>query len=167
MELPNVELADSLIKRWDDRPEPAGFGPYPIYWGLRTERTTSHNSETNQMTIHPGGGMFDHAVPYLGGQPLEPAEVRLTGMRNKDIFFKLPSCPFEVAAVVGDTQYQQPLRLEEVVLDLRDEPPVGDELPTQPAGERCVVELCFRRSFHYAYVPRQRRHAWMKLRGAE
>jgi hypothetical protein len=32
MPLPNVEDPRSLIKRWKDRPAPAGFGPIPPHW---------------------------------------------------------------------------------------------------------------------------------------
>ena len=156
VQLPNVELPDQLIKRWDDRPEPAGFGPYPMHWAMRSERIMSHEPDGSTMTLHPERGMFDHAVPYLAGKALDSPEVRIVGMRSHEIRFNLPGSPFEVAAVVGDTQYQQPLRLEEVLVDLRPE--------SADAGDGPLVELCYRRSFHYAYVPRQQRRAWLKLR---
>ena len=118
-----------------------------MQWGMRTERIMAPDPEAGEMRFFPERGMFDHAVPYLAGQPLDPPEISVSGVRAEPVTFTLPPNSFSVMAQVGSRDYEQPLCLEEVLIDLRDD----------------TVELCYRRRFHYAYVPRERRHCVLRM----
>jgi hypothetical protein len=43
--VPNVEDPRSLVKSWDDRPEPAGFGPIACHWSPRVELAGTYDEK--------------------------------------------------------------------------------------------------------------------------
>ena len=63
--LPNIENPSALIRKWDDRPDPAGIAPYPMQWGLRSQRAMIVDEQSGKADFAPGRGMFNKAHPAL------------------------------------------------------------------------------------------------------
>lgn len=106
--LPNIELPTprAAEPRWDVRPSVAGWGPYPMFWGLRGSRAVTVDQKSGQiLEIKPE--LFNHAHPDLILETLEPgAPVRITGMRARPITLAVPrECP-HVAVRVGEKRFE-------------------------------------------------------------
>jgi hypothetical protein len=142
--LPNVERAGVVpIKAWDDRPDPAGLGPYPSGWGLRTEKTIKVDREAEKVDVDFEGGYFDRAHPDLSGKRVTGGKLVVRGMTDAGVLeIDLPDCPYAAHVELGGQSFQRPLELEEILLDLRAEP---------------VLELGYRKMFRYPFIPHQRR----------
>ena len=74
--LPNVEHPDSLIRAWDDRPVPAGFGPIDRHWSQRAKYAGTYDAAWE-----------DHRKPTSAERlrrPLSP--MRSNGSAGKGLF---------------------------------------------------------------------------------
>ena len=141
--LPNVELAASRIKAWDDKPPPAGLAPYPAIWGLKWERYLEVKGDQEDVEIHPERGMYDRAHPLLTGKNVVPGPMKILGMSTRPMLFDVPECAVDVVITVGPTEVTRSLELEEILVDTR----------------QATVEFAWRKMFRYEFVPHQRRQA--------
>ena len=153
--LPNIEDPNNPIKAWSDHPDPAGVAPYPAEWLLRqcecVEIQPGPQREA-KMLLHPDKGMFDRAHPWLSGQWVragDPVVVTGTSFAPR-VGFVVPPSPFELELRIGRRTWTREPELEELLLDLR----------------QGLVELSYRKSFKYPYVPYQRRELIVHTRGA-
>lgn len=145
--LPNLESRTAPVRRWDDRPDPVGVGPYPAEWALRTAKTVLVDADNEQVHIDPEGGLFDRAHPWLSGAAVTTGTLRLVGMSTEGaIDVVIPECPAEAVISVGAGSMVRPLALEEILIDLRPESARGPS-----------VELTWRKMFSYTIVPFERR----------
>jgi hypothetical protein len=89
--LPNVEPADHPGSHdWRTRVPVVGWGPYPMYWGLRATRALKSDPSTGSV-LDVSTELFNHAHPDLIVRRLDPgAMLRLTGMRPRPIDVLLP-----------------------------------------------------------------------------
>jgi hypothetical protein len=161
-ELPNVESSSAKhIAAWDDHPEPVGVAPYPSVWGLRTDRYTRFDPETERIEIMPEQGMYDRAHPLLSGIFLRDGEgeeglrLRIKGMTDTGYLdVPIPECPYEAALDIGPTSLRRALEIEELLVDLR--PTEGPEVG--------IIDITYRKMFRYRVVPFQRRETRLVAR---
>jgi hypothetical protein len=100
--LPNIEsVIQAADVRWDARVPVAGWGPYPMYWGLRASRAVQTDRKTGEiLDISPE--LFNHAHPDLIVDRVDPGTpVRVIGMRPDPITIVLPRERPHVAVHVG------------------------------------------------------------------
>jgi Uncharacterized protein conserved in bacteria (DUF2169) len=98
--LPLIEHPDQPIKRWDDRPEPVCFAPYPVYGGLRAGFVLRDNQTID---TSKAGLLASRAAPRgTFGEIVEGTRIALEGMRPRGalLAFTVPAPPvrFDVAA---------------------------------------------------------------------
>jgi hypothetical protein len=128
--LPNIEYADELIEKWDDKPEPAGFSPCPDLVALRLDddfllRTTGlRPGAPPAMTVealapyapavamriphHATGRLIFSEVPP--GTPIE-----VSGVARRAIRFAVVAPPVSVVTASSDkpdAKLGRPLRPE-------------------------------------------------------
>lgn len=100
--LPNIEAAaERPIRRWDERPKVAGWGPYPMYWGLRAEANVEIDPETARLTrVDPG--IFNHAHPDLVFDALPPGTpIWIEGLDERSLALRVPEEPAAVEVTIG------------------------------------------------------------------
>jgi len=101
--LPNIEpVGGGAERRWDARIPVAGWGPYPMFWGLRSARSVKVDSESGEiLDITPE--VFNQAHPDLILETLDPGTpVRVTGVRPAPLWFNVPRERPRVEVRVGD-----------------------------------------------------------------
>jgi len=127
--LPNVEWADLLIRKWDDRPEPAGFSPCPQHVALRLtddflqqaakllpRPLELDSSLTNFAPLAPVIAMrtIHHASGRLIFPEIEPAtQIECSGLGRKSLRFSVPEPPAKVVTASSDrpnARWGEPLR---------------------------------------------------------
>ena len=96
---PNVEYPGSLVRSWEDRPEPAGFGPIAHHWSPRVELAGTYDEKwmNERFPLVPGDfdDRFYQCAPpdqqisgYLtGGEPVELTNLTPGGFLS----FRLPT----------------------------------------------------------------------------
>lgn len=148
--LPNVEDPGSLIRAWDDQPDPVGVGPYSPFWALRVEPCVRVDPATDKPVFTPMPGRHDRAHPRLSGQRLQDGDyVRIRGMSpSGELAFTIPPCPLEVHVHLHLKQYVRAPWLEEVLIDLRTN----------------HVDLTYRKVFDYDFKPFQTRKTALRWR---
>lgn len=99
--LPNIEDPTAPARRWDDRPKVAGWAPYPMYWGLRAIPNVQVDPERYSVEqVRPG--VFNHAHPDLVLDQIVPGTgVRIQGLGEQPIEFRIPKPPAHVAVTIG------------------------------------------------------------------
>lgn len=124
--LPNIELPDQLVSRWDATPEPAGLAPCPELPGLRLsaiaesmarrvgERVdaaaaiqdiAAANALANALRVQhyaPGRLIFDALTPGVA--------VRIEGLGPRALELVLPSSPVRVEAAPGRREIRPAVR---------------------------------------------------------
>jgi len=99
--LPNIQPAGSPEPRWSDRPRVAGWGPYPMYWGLRSAAAVKYDQRTGQL-LEVTPELFNHAHPDLILPELEAgAPVRISGMGGPPIQLAIPRERPRVSVQIG------------------------------------------------------------------
>lgn len=114
--LPSFELANQLISKWDDRPEPGGFSSCPELPGLRLSppRPSARITKPPEPQVGVGGAEdLDHAITqgfralhhapgYLLFDELKPGTpIQLEGVGRRTIRFEAPAPPARVAVHRG------------------------------------------------------------------
>ena len=114
--LPNVELADQLILKWDARPDPGGFSPCRELPALRISpmvapakmdtsgRTRAGLAETAELDheITQAFRALHHAPGYLIFDDLPPGtSLQLEGVGRRSIRFEVPAPPVVVGVYRG------------------------------------------------------------------
>ena len=98
--LPQLEHPRQLIQRWDDRPEPVCFAPYPMWGGMRA----AHVLRDKQFVLEGTKKMGHRAAPRTTFDAIEPGTaIALWGMRPSGglLSFDVPPSPVAVALEVG------------------------------------------------------------------
>jgi hypothetical protein len=145
--LPNVELPSARVGKWDDHPEPGGFGPYPMQWGLRLMRLFPVGEDQQSLEVHPERGMFDQAALPLSGEQLDSQFVRITGMtKSGEVSVPIPPPPVFVQVELGKKTVDLDMSVEEVLVDLR----------------HSLVDITYRKDFQYAFTPNETRRTTLK-----
>ena len=99
--LPNVQPIGAPQPRWNDRPRVAGWGPYPMYWGLRSAAAVKYDPRTGEV-LEVTPELFNHAHPDLILPELEAgAPVRVSGMGGAPIELAVPRERPHVSVQVG------------------------------------------------------------------
>jgi hypothetical protein len=103
--LPNVESATGPTDaRWEARPPVAGWGPYPMYWGLRARAAVKGDDQTGEL-LDVTPELFNHAHPQLILERVERGTpVRLLGLRPEALRFAVPREVPRVRARVGNSE---------------------------------------------------------------
>jgi hypothetical protein len=141
--LPNIERIGAPQPTWDARPPVAGWGPYPMYWGLRATSAVKVNPDNGEiLDITPE--LFNHAHPDLIVPEVLPgAPVRVLGLGPRPLTFDVPRERPRIAVHLGS-------RVTEAFGDL-------DGLFLWSDASRLVVT--WRARFRYAVRPEELRHA--------
>lgn len=126
--LPNVEHADRPLRRWDDRPTPAGFGPIACHWPERRRWAGTYDEAWQRERLPLLPADFDdrhyQCVPadqqapgFLRGG--EAVVLRNLTPGGGDVRFALPRMHlgFETFFYAGPSVRHQPPRLHTVILE--------------------------------------------------
>ena len=102
--LPNIEPLNAPAEpRWDTRIPVAGWGPYPMFWGLRARKAVKAHPETGKI-LDVSPELFNHAHPDLILERIEPGSpVRSLGLRPAPLSFTVPRERPRVEVRVGST----------------------------------------------------------------
>ncbi len=102
--LANIEPASGPHAHvWSDRPEVAGWGPYPCFWGLRAREGIEPPDKIQAGTVgRLKARLNNQAHPALIVPGLdEDTEIRIRGLRGDDLVFTLPACSPEAEIHLG------------------------------------------------------------------
>jgi len=138
--LPHIEDARALIKDWSDRPDPVCFGVCPLQNGQRLRSAIQiGDGRLERITSR----LFNAAYPPLVAPKVDPADmIVLTGFSHDGpIEFRIPPSNLAARLVLGSTEVERPLTIEEVGIDV-------------PASQ---VFIGYRFAFRYRFVAQQRR----------
>ncbi|WP_437690670.1 DUF2169 domain-containing protein [Sorangium sp. So ce176] len=140
--LPQLEHPEQLIRRWDDRPEPVCFAPYPLWGGLRAVHVW-HDQQ-----FDPGGAskLASRAAPRTTFDAIAPGtRIALGGMRpgGEALLFEAPPPPVAVTVTVGGSSERLLPALDAVDID----------------AEAAEVRMLWRASVSYGLVQFERRRA--------
>lgn len=105
--LPNIEAdRDARTQRWDDRPTPVGWGPYPMHWGLRARSSVHVDPKLNVVTgVSPS--IYNNAHPELIVPAVAPGDrIELTGVYEEPFAFSLPPTMGAMHVRVGDVAFE-------------------------------------------------------------
>lgn len=126
--LPNVEDPERLIRSWDDRPEPAGFGALCVHWQARLRHAGTYDDKWQQERLPLLPGDFDDRY-YQCAPPDQQAAHWLRGgeavaLRNLtpgggEVRFALPRMrlAFETFFFTGSSVRHEPPKLHSVILE--------------------------------------------------
>lgn len=126
--LPNIENPKALIRRWSDRPEPAGFGPLACHWQQRQQWAGTYDEKWQQERLPLLPHDFDdrhyqctpsdqQAPQFLRGG--EPVALRNLTPGGGDVRFFLPRVflGFETIFYTGPHMRHEPPKLHTVILE--------------------------------------------------
>lgn len=126
--LPNIESTHHPITRWDDRPEPAGFGPLACHWLARRRYAGTYDEKWQQERLPLLPDDFDDrhyqcaphdqwAPQFLRGG--EPVVLRHLTPGGADMRFTLPRVfiGLETFFYAGASVRHPPPRLHTVILE--------------------------------------------------
>lgn len=100
--LPNIEPARGRrIREWSDPGQIVGWGPYPMYWGLRGRTSVDVDDDSKMVSkIHPR--LFNHAHPGLMLPELVPGQpIVIEGLREQPWRLFVPPLPAEAELQLG------------------------------------------------------------------
>lgn len=140
--LPQLEHPEQLIRRWDDRPEPVCFAPYPLWGGLRA----AHVWRDQRFDPSGVGKLASRAAPRTTFDAITPGtRIALSGMRpgGEALVFEAPPPPIAVDVTVGGTSERVVPTLDAIDID----------------AEAAEVRLLYRASVTYGLVQYEHRRA--------
>ncbi|MBK8251697.1 MAG: DUF2169 domain-containing protein [Polyangiaceae bacterium] len=114
--LPHLENPEHLIQKWDDRPDPVCFAPYPMHGGLR-RRFVMPNG-TLDVSRHPH--LLSRAAPQTTFDEVPPGtRIGVTGMRPGGgvLSFEVPPPPVIADVTVGTRHRRLSLYVDAVDID--------------------------------------------------
>jgi hypothetical protein len=115
--VPNIEAAhDEPLETWDRRPRVAGWGPYPMHWGLRV--STAVQVDAERMAVkHVSPAIFNHAHPDLVVAEIAPGTpLRVDGVWDRPLAFALPRQSLALNVTVGASTMEVASRIDGVFL---------------------------------------------------
>lgn len=125
--LPNIEYPDQLIRHWDDRPQPAGFGAIGAHWQPRVGLTGTYDDQWQQDRFpllpedfndkHYQCAPIDQQAPQFLSGGEQVALINLTP--DGKLYFNLPRVPlgFETFFYTGERQLHDKARLHTVIIE--------------------------------------------------
>lgn len=143
--LPHLEDPDHLITKWDDRPDPVCFAPYPMHGGLRLRFVMEDG--VLDFSRHPH--LLGRAAPRTTFDEVPPGtRVGLTGMRpgGEVLSFEVPPPPVTADVTVGDRHRQLALYVDAVDID----------------AEALVARIVYRAVFSYPLVRYEKRSLYVR-----
>lgn len=143
--LPELEDPAHLIEKWDDRPDPVCFAPYPMYGGLRSRFVVEN--DTVDFTRHPH--VLSRAAPFTTfGEIPFGTRVALTGMRpgGAALAFQVPPPPITADILVGPRHRRLDLYVDAIDID----------------AEAAQVRVAYRALFSYPLVRYEERTAHVR-----
>jgi hypothetical protein len=125
--LPNIEYPDQLIRSWDDRPAPAGFGAMGAHWQPRASFAGTYGEkwmkERQPLLPEDFQDRFFQSAPsdqqapqfLVGGEPVVLLKLTPTG----DLRFELPRVFLNLETLFydGTSQMHERVRLHTVILE--------------------------------------------------
>ncbi len=144
--LPQLEDPDHLIRRWDDRPEPVCFAPYPLSGGMRAASLV----DDGQVKVERSPRMLGRSCPRGTFDEIPPGtELALAGMRpdREELAFAVPEPPVLFDVQVGAVERRLPPRLDAIDVD----------------AEAGTARFVYRVSFRYPIVAFERRLTRVEL----
>jgi len=148
--LPNIESATAPpVRSWSDQPQPAGWAPYFMSWGLRARQAMAIEPDTGTLlNVYPS--VFNNAHPELVLPAIEPGTpVTIEGARDVPWGFTVPAMRGRVRVTVGEDSFDVATHIDSVLAWLD--------------AERVVVTQ--RATFKYVVAPGQRRGATLTAEG--
>lgn len=118
--LPQLEDPERPIRRWDDRPDPVCFAPYPMWGGLRA----THVYHDEKLDVAGAKKLGNKASPRGTFDALEPgAPISLVGMRpgGGALSFDVPPAPAAVDLWLGGRAERALLAVDSVDIDAEAE----------------------------------------------
>jgi hypothetical protein len=103
--LPRLEDPDALIARWDDRPEPVCFAPYPLWGGLRVG--TVFDATAKKVDLSRTNRLTGRACPRLTFESIvagTPIVVEGMCSDGAHLAFEVLDAPAVIEVRVGDTE---------------------------------------------------------------
>lgn len=143
--LPYLEDPDHLITKWDDRPDPVCFAPYPMYGGLRSRFVVDKG--VVDFSRHPH--VLSKAAPRTTFSEVPPGtRIGVTGMRpgGEVLTFEVPPPPVTADATVGDRHRQLTLYVDAIDID----------------AEAAVARIVYRALFSYPLVRYEKRNLYVR-----
>jgi hypothetical protein len=140
--LPNIEDPSSRIVRWDDRPDPVGFGMCPMTCGLRLRNGIVLDEKKQIQDLKPT--LFNSAFPAMIAQRVVPGDlVRVSGVlrTGKPLVFQIPSFDPMVRLRFGNEVIERPLDIDQVGIE----------------SEHNRFFITYRYPFRYVMYPLQKR----------
>jgi len=148
--LPNIEDPDALITAPGDRPDPVGFGPYPMDGGLRLSRMARPGEDGKPVTAPPEEQaplILNWAHPDMTFPPGPPPRtaLRVQGMTPEgDLSLSLPPCPGRVTLEYGEDRRDVLAQLDTIILQVEERRiclrwRAADTFPLRPRELRRVV----------------------------
>lgn len=140
--LPQLEDPANLIRRWDDRPDPVCFAPYPLWGGMRAQ----YMVKERQLDMSGVAKLGSRAAPRTTFEQIAAGtQITLAGMRphGEVLAFVAPRSPVRVVLRVGATS--------EVLVPCLD----GVEID----AESCEVRFVYRAKTTYGLVQFEERRA--------
>jgi hypothetical protein len=127
LRLPNIEYPDQLVRNWDDRPAPAGFGPICSHWQPRVGLAGTYDEKWQQERLpllpadfddrHYLCAPADQQAPQdlLGGEPV----VLINLSAGSELRFDLPRVflGFETFFYSGERQWHERPKLHTVIIE--------------------------------------------------
>ncbi len=142
--LPPLEDPDHLVQRWDDRPEPVCFAPYPMHGGLR--RHFLVENDVVDFTRHPH--VLSRAAPRTTfGELAFGTRIAVSGMRpgGEILTFEIPEPPVTADAKVGKHVRRLTLYVDAIDID----------------AEAANVRIVYRALFSYPLVRYEQRSLYV------
>ncbi|SCX77848.1 DUF2169 domain-containing protein [Nitrosospira sp. Nsp13] len=127
VKLPNIEYPDQLIRQWDDRPIPAGFGPICAHWDPRARLAGTYDEKWQQNRFPLLPEDFDDRH-YQCAPPDQQAPQFLSGGESvtlinltpgEQLSFELPRIflGFETFFYTGERQLHERPKLHTVIIE--------------------------------------------------
>lgn len=113
--LPNLEFQNWQVKKWDDRPDPSGFGQFPMCQ-FRFNRGLEWDSDYNLKRLKPD--FFNTSAPDLILENVNVGdEFMVTGASaNQEYTTRLPSHRFGAAVTLGRAKFERPMYIDQIGL---------------------------------------------------
>lgn len=148
--LPNIENAEALISRWDDRPEPVGFTTCPIHCMLRVRNGIELDEDGQLRKLRPV--LFNAAYPRMIVEQLSPGDtVRLGGLTAFGPFaFRIPQTELYTRLQFDNEKIERPLAIDQVGIEV----------------EKQRVFVAYRYPFRYIIYPLQKRSCELFIKAA-
>jgi hypothetical protein len=146
--LPNIEPADGPhIQSWEDKPPVAGWGPYPMFWGLRARESVEVDAGTAAVKkIKPM--LFNNAHPSMVVPEIRPGfHVRVENLLEQTIQFVVPQSLAKARINMGNRHFEVAAQIDGLIL----------------WADQQKVVLIQRAFFRYAVKPKEIRKATVWL----